>query len=62
MKRIIVIFAAIAVLSSCSYDELPPKTDDITTDYVLPKGELPTAAEKAEVAAAKAEYEESIKK
>lgn len=62
MKRIIIIFAVISALSACSYNELPPKTDDITTSYVLPKGELPTAAEKNEVAAAKAEYEESIKK
>lgn len=62
MKRIIIIFAVISALSACSYNELPPKTDDITTSYVLPKGELPTAAEKNEVAAVKAEYEESIKK
>ena len=61
-KRMIVIFAVITVLSACSYNELPPKTDDITTSYVLPKGELPSAEEKAAVAAAKAEYEESIKK
>ena len=62
MKRIIIIFAVISALSACSYNELPPKTDDITTSYVLPKGELPTAAENNEVAAVKAEYEESIKK
>lgn len=56
------ILAAMLVAGSCSYNELPPKTDDITTSYVLPKGELPSAEEKAAVAAAKAEYEESIKK
>ena len=51
-----------AILTGCAYDELPPKTDDITTSYVLPKGEVPTAAERAVAAAAKAEYEDAIKK
>lgn len=53
---------AFAALSGCSYDELPPKTDDITTSYVLPKGTIPSAEEKAAVAAAKEEYEQFLKK
>ena len=51
-----------AILSGCAYNELPPKTDDITTSYVLPKGEIPTSAERSAVASAKAEYENAIKK
>ena len=51
-----------AILTGCAYDELPPKTDDITTSYVLPKGEAPTAAERGVAAAAKAEYADAIKK
>ena len=62
MKKTIIILSAMAVLSGCAYNELPPKTDDITTSYVLPKGEIPTAAERSAVASAKAEYENAIKK
>ena len=62
MKKIFAIFVGVAVLSGCAYDELPPKTDDITTSYVLPKGVKPSQDELDFVAAAKAEYEASIKK
>ena len=62
MKRIIYILSATALIAGCSYNELPPKTDDITTSYVLPKGEIPTDAERETAAAAKAEYENAIKK
>lgn len=62
MKRIFVIFVGLAVLSGCAYNELPPKTDDITTSYVLPKGVKPSQEELDFVAAAKAEYNASIKK
>ena len=48
-------------LCGCSYNELPTKTDDITTSYVLPKGELPSADEKAVANAAKQEYESALK-
>lgn len=48
-------------LCGCSYNELPPKTDDITTDYVLPKGEIPTSEERAVASDAKAEYESALK-
>ena len=52
MKKSILILSFTAILTGCAYNELPPKTDDITNEYVLPKGELPSAAEKAVVAAA----------
>lgn len=48
-------------MCGCSYNELPPKTDDITNDYVLPKGVKPAQSEMDAVTAAKAEYESSIK-
>ncbi len=60
MKRIIAVAVASAALCGCSYNELPPKTDDITTTYVLPKGVKPTKAELDAVAAANAEYVASI--
>ena len=62
MKRFFAIFVVSAIVAGCSYDELPPKTDDITTSYVLPKGVKPTQEELNLVNAAKAEYETSIKK
>lgn len=62
MKKIFAIFVGVAVLSGCAYNELPPKTDDITTSYVLPKGVKPSQDELDFVNAAKAEYEASIKK
>ena len=62
MKKIFTIFVGVAVLSGCAYNELPPKTDDITTSYVLPKGVKPSQDELDFVNAAKAEYEASIKK
>ena len=62
MKKILMILSTIAILTGCAYDELPPMTDDITTNYVLPIGEEPTAEEMESVLASIAEYEESIKK
>lgn len=49
------------LVSSCSYDELPPKTDDATSNYVLPKGEVPTAAEQQEVSNIRTEYNNATK-
>lgn len=60
------IFAILAVvfvgttLYGCSYNELPPKTSDASKSYIKPKGEIPTAAEREEVKAIKAEYEAAI--
>jgi hypothetical protein len=62
MNKIILLTLMLSFLCGCSYNELPPKTDDITTSYVLPKGVKPTQSELDVAAAAKAEYEASIKK
>ena len=62
MNKIILLTLTLSFLCGCSYNELPPKTDDITTSYVLPKGVKPTQSEMDAVAAVKAEYEASIKK
>ena len=48
-------------LCSCTYESEPPKTGNSSTVYVLPKGEVPTTAEREEVAAAKEEYANYIK-
>ncbi len=48
---------AVILLCGCSYNELPPKTDDATTDYILPSGTVPTAEENAAVQALREEYE-----
>ncbi len=63
IKNIIAILAlaiAGATLCGCSYNELPPKTSDASKSYIKPKGEIPTAAEREEVKAIKAEYESAI--
>ena len=57
MKKTIILLLAAA----SSYDELPPKTDDATTDYILPRGVQPTQEETDSVKAARAEYQEAIK-
>ena len=48
-------------LHGCGYDEEPPKTDDATTELILPKGEIPSSEERSIVNEAKAEYEQWIK-
>ncbi len=63
-RNIIAILVAVFVgttLCGCSYNELPPKTSDASKSYIKPKGEIPTAAEREEVKAIKAEYEAAIK-
>ena len=55
-------FALILMVNSCDYNELPPKTDDLSKDYVLPKGERPTAEETKQVHKIREEYNNSIKK
>lgn len=50
-----------ASLYGCKYNELPPKTSDASKSYIKPKGEVPTQAERDEVKAIKAEYEEATK-
>jgi len=56
-RILIALCAGMLLLSSCGYEKLPPKTGDANTTYVLPKGVIPTDAEKAIVEAARAEYE-----
>ena len=69
MYRKSIIRAAIAACSlcgltlsvaSCSYDELTPKTDDRSEYYQIPKGEIPSAEEQAEVKAIRDEYNAAI--
>lgn len=63
-SRIIAILAVVSAgvsLCGCSYNELPPKTEDAESSYIKPKGEIPTDAERDEVKAIKAEYEAAIK-
>lgn len=65
MKRVLLYISAICftalTMQSCKYDELPPKTDDASKDYMIPKGVVPSASEIEEQNAAKKEYSESIK-
>ena len=51
---------AVILLGGCSYNELPPKTDDATTDYILPSGTIPTAEESAAVQALRDEYNNAV--
>lgn len=51
----------LAVCHSCDYNELPPKTDDASTGYRLPKGEVPTAADLDTQTALKKEYNDAVK-
>lgn len=62
-RNIIAILAAFIVgttLCGCSYNELPPKTSDASKSYIKPKGEIPTAAEREELKAIRAEYEAAV--
>ena len=62
-RNIIAILAAFiigATLCGCSYNELPPKTSDASKSYIKPKGEIPTAAEREELKAIRAEYEAAV--
>lgn len=63
-KRIVAVVLLTIVLLlavSCTYDEQPARTNDATTSYVTPKGELPTAQEKEYVQSLIDEYNKSIK-
>lgn len=64
MKKIILILstitAGVCFFNSCSYEEQPPKTTDSSSNYVLPKGEIPSQAEIDEVNALRAEYNEAV--
>ena len=60
IQTILVFGIAAILLGGCSYNELPPKTDDATTDYILPAGTIPTAEETAAVQALREEYENAV--
>ena len=55
---IFIIFALLA--TGCSYEKLPPKTDSSTSQYVLPKGEIPSAEDRDALADIRAEYDNYI--
>jgi hypothetical protein len=57
---VITLFCLVA-LSGCNYAELPPKTDDVTYDFVLPKGEVPSASELETLHLIRDEYNNSLK-
>lgn len=62
-RNIIAILATFivgATLCGCSYNELTPKTSDASKSYIKPKGEIPTAAEREELKAIRAEYEAAV--
>ena len=59
-RKIMLILPVVCLLAGCSYNETPPMTDDASTQYVLPQGEVPTPEEVALVQAVKDAYEESI--
>ena len=50
----------LAIFSSCEYDDLPPKTDDSSTGYKLPKRTVPTAADLELQSQLKKEYNDAI--
>ena len=58
--KFLLIFALAISAAGCTYDKLPPKTGSGTMQYVLPKGEIPTAEDRAELDAIRAEYEAYI--
>ena len=62
-RKIIAILSLVclgASLCGCKYNELPPKTSDASKSYIKPKGEIPTAAEREELKAIRAEYEAAV--
>lgn len=56
-----IVFTIISI-SSCSYAELPPKTDDVSYSFVLPKGERPSSEELKTLYEIRNEYNNSTKK
>ena len=55
---IFIIFALL--LGGCGYEKLPPRTDTTASQYVLPKGEIPSAADQEALAEIRAEYQEYL--
>lgn len=61
IKRLTALFIGLIFAVSCGYENEPPLTESARSTYVLPKGEIPTAAEVEEAEAARAEYENYLK-
>ena len=59
--KISIIFTILLLSSGCTYNELPPKTDDASINYLEPKGVLATQEERDIVEAAKDEYEKATR-
>ena len=59
-ERILILLIFVFLLAGCGYEKLPPKTENSATQYVLPKGEIPTAEDREAVAEIRAEYETYI--
>ena len=55
--KVLLILCGLFLAAGCSYESEPPLTDSSRSTYVLPKGEVPTEAERAQAQAAKTEYE-----
>ncbi len=64
MKKIgyLLISGFLLVLCGCGdVDEVPPKTNNLTTNYIVPKPQLLTAEEREMIGDRIARYNESIK-
>lgn len=64
MKKIKYTLGLIALMAfgGCSnIDEVPPKTNNLTTTYTLPKPSMLTADERAEINERTARYHEAVK-
>lgn len=51
---------SVLCLGGCSYSEQPPKTTDSSSNYVLPKGEIPSQEDLDEVKVLQAEYDNAV--
>ena len=59
-ERILILLIFALPLVGCGYEKLPPKTDSSASQYVLPKGEIPSADDQEALAEIRAEYETYI--
>ncbi|WP_099291090.1 hypothetical protein [Butyricimonas sp. Marseille-P3923] len=64
MKKIGYLFVSGFLLALCGcgdVDEVPPKTNNLTTNYLVPKPKLLTAEEREAISERIARYNEAIK-
>ena len=59
-ERILILLIFALPFAGCGYEKLPPKTDSSASQYVLPKGEIPSADDQEALAEIRAEYETYI--